>query len=293
MSDLGRIDSRTKLIGLLAKPATHSLSPQMHNLSFQKLGLNYVYMAFTVGRDELAGAVAGMRALDVHGCNVSMPNKIKIIPFLDELSPASQYAEAVNTIVNENGKLIGHLTDGSGYMRGLEEAGVDFVGKKMTLLGAGGAATAIAIQAALDGVAEVSIFNRDDEFFPRAVINAKIINERLQDRGCKANVYRIEDREQLKAEISDSDILANATNVGMNPLYEQSLILDTSWLRPELTVSDAVYNPQKTKLLEQAESVGCKIVNGLAMMLWQGAEAFKIWTGQDMPVEYVKAQMFP
>ncbi|MDR4945722.1 shikimate dehydrogenase [Neobacillus cucumis] len=292
MADLGRIDGRTKLLGLLATPIGHSLSPAMHNMSLRKLGLNYAYMAFEVGNQELADVVTGMRALKIRGFNVSMPNKTKILPLLDELSPAAQFAGAVNTVVNEDGKLIGHITDGTGYMRALKEAGIDFVGKKMTLMGAGGAATAIAIQAALDGVGEISIFNRDDEFFERAVKNAQIINEEIEGINCKATVYRLEDLEKLKEEIESSDILTNATGVGMKPLEGQCLIPDPSYLRPDLIVSDVVYIPRKTRLLEMAETVGCQTLNGLGMMLWQGAKAFEIWTGQEMPVEYVKEQMF-
>lgn len=288
----GIIDGRTKLIGLLATPIGHSLSPKMHNLAFKKLGLNCAYMAFEVGNEQLADVVTGMRALEVRGFNVSMPNKTKILPLLDELSPAAQFAGAVNSVVNENGKLIGHITDGTGYMRSLKEAGVEVKGKKMTLMGAGGAATAIAIQAALDGVAEISIFNRDDEFFERAVKNAAIINEEIKESSCKANVYRLEDLNQLKKEIDSSYILTNGTGVGMKPLEGESLIPDSSWLRPELIISDVVYIPRKTKLLEQAESVGCKAINGLGMMLWQGAKAFEIWTGQEMPVDFIKEEMF-
>lgn len=292
MADLGRIDGRTKLIGLMATPIGHSLSPAMHNMSFRELGLNYVYMAFEVGNDQLEGVVTGMRALNVRGFNVSMPNKTKILPLLDELSPAAKFAGAVNTVVNENGKLIGHITDGTGYMGALKEAGIEVAGKKMTLLGAGGAATAIAIQAALDGVAEISIFNKSDECFERALRNVQIINEEMKEVTCKANVYLLEDLEKLKEEIATSDILANGTGVGMKPLEGESLIPDTSWLRPELIVTDVVYIPRKTKLLEQAESVGCKTLNGLGMMLWQGAKAFEIWTGKEMPVEVVKENLF-
>jgi quinate/shikimate dehydrogenase len=292
MEDLRRIDGRTKLLGLLATPIGHSLSPAMHNMSLRKLGLNYAYMAFEVGNQQLADVVTGMRALNVRGFNVSMPNKTKILPLLDELSPAAQFAGAVNTVVNEDGKLIGHITDGTGYMRALKEAGINVRGKKMTLLGAGGAATAIAIQAALDGVGEISIFNRDDEFFERALKNAQIINEEMQDVKCKATVYRLENLEALRDEISKSDIVTNATGVGMKPLEDQSLIPDSLWLRPELIVSDVVYIPRKTRLLEMAEAVGCQTLNGLGMMLWQGAKAFEIWTGHEMPVEYVKEQMF-
>jgi len=292
MADQGRIDGRTQLIGLIATPIGHSLSPAMHNMSFRKLGLNYVYLAFEVGNQQLEDVITGFRALNLRGWNVSMPNKTKIAPFLDEVSPAAQFAGAVNTVVNENGKLIGHITDGVGYVLGLKEAGVDIKGKKMTIMGAGGAATAVAIQCALDGVAEISIFNREDAYYDRAAKNADIINNEIET-GCKANVYSLSDLGKLKDEIATSDILTNATGVGMKPLEDQCLIPDASYLRPDLIVSDVVYIPRKTKLLELAESVGCKVaVNGLGMMLHQGAKAFEIWTGQQMPVDYVKEQMF-
>ncbi|WP_019241096.1 MULTISPECIES: shikimate dehydrogenase [Bacillus] len=292
MSGSGCINGNTKLLGLLATPIGHSLSPAMHNMSLKKLGLNYVYMAFEVGNKELADVVTGMRALQVRGFNVSMPNKTKILPLLDELTPAARFTGAVNTVVNENGRLIGHNTDGIGYMRALKEAEVDILGKKMTLIGAGGAATAIAIQAALDGINEISIFNSKDDFFNRAEHNARIINEAIPNVQCNAEVYDLEDIDRLKAEIATSDILTNATGVGMKPLEHINLIQDSSWLRPELIVSDIVYIPRKTKMIEMAEQVGCKTINGLGMMLWQGAKAFEIWTGQEMPVEYVKSQMF-
>ncbi|GIO18616.1 shikimate dehydrogenase (NADP(+)) [Oceanobacillus oncorhynchi subsp. incaldanensis] len=291
MTDQGRIDGRTKLIGLTATPIGHSLSPAMHNMSFRELGLNYVYMAFEVDNKQLEDVVTGFRALNLRGFNVSMPNKTKILPLLDELTDGARFAGAVNTVLNDNGKLIGYNTDGIGYFRSLKENHIDVKGKKITLLGAGGAATAIAIQAALEGVKEISIFNRDDEYFNRAENNTVIINEKMEG-DCIANVYRLEDKKTLKEEIAASDILTNATGVGMKPLEGQALVPDLSWLRPELIVSDVVYIPRKTKLLGMAATVGCQAINGLGMMLWQGAAAFELWTGQEMPVEYVKNQMF-
>ncbi len=130
----------------------------MHNLAFDKLGLNCAYLAFEVGNEELEDAVKGMRALNVKGFNVSMPNKMKILPYLDELADSAKFSGAVNTVVNVDGKFVGHSTDGMGYTRNLKEHGIDIKGKKMTLIGSGGAATPIAIQSALEGVAEISIF---------------------------------------------------------------------------------------------------------------------------------------
>lgn len=289
MSDLERIDGRTKLFGLIATPIGHSLAPAMHNMSYRKTGLNCAYIAFEVGNDHLADVVTGLRALNLGGFNVSMPNKTKILPLLDEVSPAAEFIGAVNTVVNENGKLIGYNTDGIGYTRSLTEAGFNFVGKKMTLVGAGGAATAVAIQTALDGIAEISLFNRDVSPSSRAIEIADIINKKTK---CKVNVYKLEDADRLKDEIAGSDILTNATGVGMKPLEGQSLIPDTSWLHPELVVSDVIYKPRKTRLLEQAESVGCEALNGLGMMLWAGSKSFELFTGQKMPVEHIKENLF-
>lgn len=292
MSDLKRIDAKTRLLGFIASPSGHSVSPIMHNAALRKLGLNFAYMAFNVGHEQLSDVITGFRALNIRGFSVSMPNKIKIMSYLDELTPEAQFIGAVNTVVNENGKLIGYNTDGIGYMRSLKEEGVEVVDKKMTLLGAGGASQSIAIQAALDGISEIAIFNRQDEFYPNAHEIAKIINEKMENTNCKANVYKLEDTNKLQEEIASSEILTNATDIGMKPYDGQSLILDESWLHSNLVVSDIVYMPRKTKLMLQAESVGCPTFNGLGMVLWQGAKAFELWTGHEMPVEYVKTHIF-
>lgn len=280
-----RITGHTELIGLIATPIRHSKSPTMHNEAFAKLGLDYAYLAFEVGTEQLEDAVKGFKALGVRGYNVSMPNKTVIGKYLDKLSPAAELCGAVNTVVNDNGVLIGNITDGIGYMRSLKDKGFDVIGKKMTIVGAGGAATAIEIQAALDGVKEISIFNRKDEFWDRAVQNVKNINEKTN---CKATLFDLDDKEALRREIADSYLFANATGVGMKPLEGQMVIPDASYLRPNLIVTDVVYMPTKTKLLEVAEEVGCPCMNGLGMMLYQGAAAFKMWTGEDMPIAYMK-----
>ncbi|MBU8790262.1 shikimate dehydrogenase [Oceanobacillus caeni] len=291
-TDLGRIDGKTKLLGLIATPIGHSKSPAMHNMAIRYLGLNYAYLAFEVGDAQLADVVTGFRALNLKGFNVSMPNKTKILPLLDELDDSAKYARAVNTVLNENGKLIGFNTDGKGYLQNLKENGVDVHGKKMVLLGSGGAGTAIAMQAALEGLAELTIFNQKDEFFDRAVENAYIINEQMEDSNCKANVYDIANLDILRTEIESTDILTNTSGVGMHPLEDQCLIPNISYLRPDLIVSETVYAPLHTKLLQMANSAGCKTVTGIGMMLWQGAKAFELWTGHQMPVNYIKEQLF-
>ncbi|GAA6382673.1 shikimate dehydrogenase [Intestinibacter bartlettii] len=283
-----RITGHTELIGLIATPIRHSSSPRMHNEAFAKLGLDYAYLAFEVGNEELEDTIKGFRAMKVRGSNVSMPNKTVVHKYLDKLSDAAEMCGAVNTIVNDDGVLTGHITDGIGYMSGLKDAGIDIIGKKMTIVGAGGAATAIQVQAALDGVKELSIFNRKDEFYERAQKTVKDINEKTN---CKATLYDLEDLNKLKEEIASSYIFTNATGMGMKPLEGQTYIPDKSFLREDLIVTDVVYAPAETALLKMAKEVGCKTLNGFPMMLFQGAAAFKLWTNQDMPIEHVKEVM--
>ena len=285
-----QITGRTKLTGLLGSPVSHSISPMMHNEAFQQLGLDYAYMAFDIELEKLASVVEALRIMNVRGFNLTMPHKNAMCSLCDSLSPAAEIIGAVNTVVNDGGHLTGYTTDGTGYMRALKEDGHDIVGKKMTLLGAGGAATSIFVQAALDGVSEISIFNRRSPFWERAEKIIKMLTERTN---CKIKLYDYSDPNILKREISESVILTNGTSVGMAPDVERSLITDTSVFHKDLIVSDVIYNPRETLLLRQAKEAGCKTQNGLYMLLYQGAEAFKLWTGQDMPIELVKKKYFP
>lgn len=283
------ITGHTKLTGLLGSPVEHSISPMMHNESFRVLGLDYAYLAFDVGEQELEIAVEGLKALKVKGFNLTMPNKNRMCRLCDQLSPAAEIIGAVNTVENRNGELVGHSTDGSGYMLAVKNAGYEILGKKMTLFGAGGAGTSILVQAALDGVAEISVFNRRTPFFERAEQIIRKLNERTS---CKIRLYDYEDASVLRREIGDSAILTNATSVGMAPNLEACILKDTSMLHPDLIVSDVIYNPKETKLLKMAKEAGCRTFNGMYMLLYQGAEAFRIWTGQEMPVEHIKQMFF-
>ena len=280
-----RITGHTELIGLMAYPIRHSSSPAMQNEAFAKLGLDYAYLAFEVDNDTLEDAIKGLRALRMRGSNVSMPNKTVVHKYLDKLSPAAEMCGAVNTIVNDDGVLTGHITDGIGYMAALKDDDIDVIGKKMTIVGAGGAATAIEIQAALDGVAEMSIFNVKDKFWANAEDTVRKINEKTN---CKATLYDLADLDKLKEEIADSYLFANATGMGMKPLEGKTYIPDKSFFRPDLIVTDVVYFPRETEMLRMAKEVGCKTMNGLGMMLFQGSAAFELWTGQPMPIEYMK-----
>lgn len=280
-----RITGHTELIGLMAYPIRHSSSPAMHNEAFAYLGLDYAYLAFEVDNDTLEDAIKGLRALRMVGSNVSMPNKTVVHKYLDQLSPAAELCGAVNTIVNDNGVLTGHITDGIGYMRSLKDNNIDVIGKKMTIVGSGGAATAIEVQAALDGVAEMSIFNIKDKFWENAEATIQKINDRTN---CKVALYDLADLDKLKAEIADSYLFTNATGMGMKPLEGKTYIPDKSFFRPDLIVTDVVYSPAETAMLKMAKEVGCKTMNGMGMMLFQGAAAFEMWTGKEMPIEHMK-----
>lgn len=287
MSD--RITGTTVLTGLLGSPVAHSISPLMHNASFEALSLDYAYLCFDVGTDRLKEAVEGLRAMGARGWNLTMPDKNLMCQLADKLSPASEISGAVNTIVNDDGVLTGYTTDGIGYMRAAEEAGFPLPGKVMTLLGGGGAATAILVQAALDGMKEIRVFNRKSPTFDRLSAIAGQLNRRTD---CVVTVHPLEDTEDLRASIADSDILTNATNIGMAPHTDACPIPDASFLRPELIVSDIIYNPRQTKLLQMASEIGCPFFNGLYMLLYQGAASFELWTGREMPVELIKEKYF-
>lgn len=283
------ITGHTQLTGLLGSPVSHSISPMMHNEAFRQLNLDYVYLAFDVDETTMATAVNGLRALNVRGFNVTMPGKNIMATLCDKLSPAAEITGAVNTVVNDNGVLTGYTTDGIGYMRAVQDAGHDIIGKKMTLLGAGGAATAVLVQAALDGVSEISVFSIRDSFWERAVKTVAMLNERTS---CKVKLFDFDTESVLRKEISESSILTNGTSVGMAPNTERSIITDTTMFHKDLIVSDVIYNPRETKLLKLAKEAGCQTFNGLYMLLYQGAEAFKLWTGQSMPIDLIKEKYF-
>ncbi len=283
------ITGHTVLTGLLGSPVSHSISPMMHNEAFRQLNLDYVYLAFDVDVEGMEAAVNGFRTLNVRGFNVTMPGK-NIMPSLcDKLTPAAEICGAVNTVVNDNGILTGYTTDGTGYLRAVVDAGHNIIGKKMTMLGAGGAATAIFVQAALDGISEISIFNNRSKNFERA---QTIINKLGEYTSCKVNLFDYEDETILRREIGDSSILVNGTSVGMEPNANSSIITDTTMFHKDLIVSDIIYNPRETKLMKLAKKAGCQTFNGLYMLLYQGAEAFKLWTGQDMPINIIKEKYF-
>ena len=286
---MGRtINGKTTTLALIGDPVGHSLSPQMHNyacelLGLKLLGLNYVYVAYTVKEDGVPAAFDAMRALGIRGFNVTMPCKIAAFENVDRHSEAAGIIGACNTIINDGGVLTGHITM-------LRDKGAEVAGKKVTVCGAGGAGTAIAVQCALDGAKAVSIFNRRSRSWDRALETAEKIRKVRPD--CAVKVCDLTDQALLAEEIAESDILANGTNLGMKPYEDRMVVEDPSVLRPGLIVTDAVYNPVETRMLKLAKDAGCITFGGKGMLLWQGVAAFKLFTGCDMPVEEVKARFF-
>lgn len=280
------IDGATRLIGLLGSPVAHSKSPAIHNAAFAATGVNAAYLAFEVAPEKLEAAVAGLVALGATGWNVTMPHKTAMAALCDELSPAARIVGAVNTVVVQDGRLTGHITDGSGFTAALTDRGFNPAGKQVALFGAGGAARAAAVQLALDGAAQLAIFNR-------TVAKARMLAETIAaETGCAARAYALDDVEALRAAVTEADLVINGTKLGMAPHPETCVLPDARWLARRPVVADFVYNPVQTRLLAMAAKAGCPTLDGLAMLLWQGAQAFALWTGRPMPVAAVRAQVF-
>lgn len=284
------ITGRTGLLALFGSPVSHSGSPAMYNYSFNKLGLDYVYVAIDVGREGLKEAVAAARLYNMRGFNLTMPCKNDVISYIDELSLPARFIGAVNTVVNENGKLIGYNTDGIGFIKNLAAHNIEIADKRIVVAGAGGAATAIVVQSALDGVAEINIFNKKSLNFDKMV--ETIARIKTEVKNVVINIHDLEDEKLFTNKIKSADIFINATAVGMKPLDNESIVKDISAFRKGLVVADVVYNPLETRLLKEAKERGCTCIDGKGMLLWQGVYAFELYTGKDMPVEEVRKKFF-
>lgn len=277
-----RIDGRTGLLALFGTPVGHSGSPAMYNFSFQHDGLNYAYMAFDVNVEQMPKAFETIKLLKMRGGNFTMPCKNIAAELVDKLSPAAEIIGACNVFVNDDGVITGHITDGVGFVKNLELNGVDVKGKKTVVLGAGGAATAIQVQLALDGAKEVKIFNPKDEFFKRAESTKEKLAKRCPE--CIITVEALEDKAALEDAVNHCDIVINATIMGMKP-YEDITLIDKSLFRKDLVVADTVYNPEKTKMILEAEEAGCKAIGGVGMLQQQGAVNYELFVGKKMPLE--------
>lgn len=283
------ITGHTGLTCLLGSPVAHSVSPAMHNEAFQYHGLDYVYLAFDVSPEQFGQAVDGLMVMNARGWNCTMPHKRLMYERADALSEEAQLIGAVNTVVQEEGVLTGYNTDGKGYMTAVRDAGYDIIGEKMTILGAGGAAASIVAQAALDGVCQIDLIARKGKSWDaiREVIDR--VNSRTS---CRVSMYELQDEGQMRKSIRESRILVNASSVGMSPHEDGCLVPDAGYFHPDLIVSDVIYHPAKTRLLQMADQAGCPVFNGMYMLLYQGAYAFELWTGKPMPVERIKEKYF-
>ena len=290
------ITGHTELVGLMAYPIRHSQSPSTHNLAYDKNGDDVIQLAFEVDNDSLKDAVQAIRALKMLGSNISMPNKTVVHQYLDDVDEAARLCGAINTVVNtrdENGnvtgKLKGYNTDGMGYWQGIKEEGIDFKGMKMVLIGTGGAATAIAVRGALDGLGELAIFNIKDKFYARGEEIVETINK---NTNCKASMHDLADKDLLKKLMREADIFCDATGVGMHPLEDLSNIPDPSYFKKDLIVTDTVYAPRETVMMKQAKEAGCtRVYNGMSMMLFQALIATELYTGKSTPVDYMKEKL--
>ncbi|GIO05064.1 shikimate dehydrogenase (NADP(+)) [Brevibacillus reuszeri] len=271
------ITSKTQLVGLFGHPVSHSQSPMMHNAAFAQMGLGFAYVAFDVDPADLEDAVRGIRALGLKGINVTIPHKVAIMPMLDEIDPLAKRIGAVNTVVINDGRLIGYNTDGMGYVRSLvEETGIVLDQQIVTMVGAGGAARAVAFTLAEKGVKEIRIMNRSRE-------RAQILAEHV---GTIVPTKIVEQGDGMDA-IADSSLLINTTSIGMLPNV-QEMPVPPEWLHNKLTVSDLIYNPLETRLLGEARAIGATVHSGVGMFVNQGALAFELWTGQEAPTEIMR-----
>ncbi len=279
MKGTGQYD---RVFALIGHPVAHSVSPLMHNEAFGELGLNCCYLAFDVKVDDLAAAVKAIRALGLGGANITIPHKEGVLPYLDEVEEQAGLIGAVNTVVNREGRLIGYNTDAPGFLESLRaDAGFDPAGSRVVILGAGGAARAVAYALALGGVESLGIFNRNPS---RAEALARDIS---RSAACELETGDLQGI-ALRRALARADLLVNATSAGMHPHTDEVPLPDPAALRPGLIVYDLVYNPRKTRLLLEAEARGCRVFNGIGMLVYQGALAFELWTGRKAPVAVMR-----
>jgi shikimate dehydrogenase len=269
---------RTQLVVLLGAPLGHTLSPAMHNRLFEKLGMDYLYLPVEVSAENLGTVFAGLTQMNVAGFNVTIPHKIRIMSLLDEIDPLAQVIGAVNTICVRDGRTRGYNTDGEGFLTYLERRlSVSIKNKRVFILGSGGAARGIAMTLAFRDISKVFLCNRTAG---KAMDLADEINSKI--RPCAEAVPKA--TQEIKKTLTACDILVNATSVGMHP-NDDALPIDKELLYKDLAVVDIVYKPLVTRLLAAARYAGCPTVDGLGMLVYQGALAFKLWTGIEPIVE--------
>ncbi|KZX16935.1 shikimate dehydrogenase [Methanobrevibacter curvatus] len=282
-------NSKTILMGLIGHPVEHSVSAQMHNAIYKSLGLNYVYLNFDVEKDYLKKAINGAKALNVLGFNVTIPHKTNVLNELDEFDFMANMIGAVNTIHFKDKIAKGYNTDGIGAIKAIKEK-TSLKDKKVVILGAGGAARAISFQTAISGISELVILNRSlNKAKSLSYDCERILKENLEElenfKEFKPDIkINYGELDKIEEEIKDGDILINTTSVGLYPNVNQEPLAKAGILHSDLIVNDVIYNPLETRLLKEAKIAGATTISGVKMLIYQGAESFKIWTGIDAPI---------
>jgi len=271
------IKGSTNIVGLIGHPVEHSFSPPMHNAAFQKLGMDYAYVAFDVNPTDLSSAIEGAKSLNIKGFNVTIPHKIEVMQYLDELDEVAKLIGAVNTI--DFKELKGYNTDGIGAVRAIEEV-TSIKDKKIIVAGAGGASRAISFYLAKFGASSITILNRN-------VDKAKNLSDDVLASDLIGDV-NFASISEIDNYLPDADILVDTTPLGMDPHVNDEPIATAENMHEDLVVFDAVYNPNETVLLKEAIKAGAKPIYGIKMLLYQGAESFKIWTGRDAPIDVMQ-----
>ncbi len=276
------VKATTDIYGIFGHPVKHSLSPDMHNSAFNTLGLNSVYVAFDIDPESIEEAARAIRVMGIRGINITIPHKQTIIPYLDEVSPDAKLTGAVNTVKNENGKLLGYNTDVGGFLRAIRED-LDFSpeGNTLFLIGAGGAARAVLSAFCMNGGAVVYI---TDIIKDKALELANQFKANFQN--ITIETVELDNQNLIEQKFNEADILVNASPAGMDGVG--SLDIPLTSLNKNAVVYDLVYKPPDTNLLKEAKQLGHKASGGLSMLLYQGAESFEIWTGENAPVEIMK-----
>ena len=275
------ISGATKIVGIFGWPVAHSFSPRMHNAAFRALGLDYAYVPLPAPPEKLEEAIRGFRAMGFRGANVTIPHKEKVLPFLDGLSPLSEKMGTVNTLYWEGDRLMGTTTDPWGALANLKQAGFDAQNQDIALIGCGGAARAISFGFACEHpeMPITVVFRRED-----ADQAQRLQRELLDKTEAAVSLFPLEDFERRAGNF---ELVVNATPVGMSP-FDDATPFPTTMLHAGQCVLDIVYNPRRTRLLNEAQRRGCKTVEGIGMLLNQGAKSFELWTGREAPIDAMK-----